>query len=165
MSHAHAPGGSDPRSDALLAILDDVGRVVESARPMPMSASVLVNKAEVLDLVAAAREAVPDQVAAADAIVAQAEGVLAEARAEADRLVAEARAEAARLTSEHEITQAARGSAEEILAAAQAQARDLERDADRYCDSRLAEFEADLAAIQQQAAAGRARLASRLAQR
>lgn len=156
-----------PRADqedasaALLGLLDDLARVVSGARPMPMSASVLVNKAEVLDLIAAAREAVPDQVAAADLVVAQAQEVLARAHTEADGLRQEAREEAARLVSEHQITAEAREQAAEIVSQATDKAAQLEADADEYCDSRLAQFETDLGAVSQQVAAGRARLAAR----
>ncbi len=149
------------RSAPLLAILDDVSSLVAAARAMPMSASVIVNRAEVLDLVAAARDAVPDQVAAADQIVADAESVLARAKAEADEVLAQARAEADRLVSAHEITEGAQTRAAEIVAAAEAKAVELEAGADDYCDARLAQFEVDLDAIKQQVLAGRARLAAR----
>lgn len=152
---------SPERSAPLLAILDDVAVVVESARSMPMSASVIVNKAEVLDLVAAAREAVPDQVAAADQIVADAESVLAKAKAEAAEILQGAREEAERLVSDHEITAGAHDRAAEIVAAAEQRAVELEAGADDYCDSRLAQFETDLDAVRQQVLAGRARLAAR----
>lgn len=149
------------RTESLLALLDDVRRVVETARSMPMSSSALVNRAEVLDLVAAAREAVPDQVAAADRIVADAEAVLERGRQEAQRILADAQARAEDLVAEHEITTASQHRAAEIEAAAKARADQLEADADEYCDSRLAQFETDLGAIQQQVEAGRARLAAR----
>ena len=153
---------TDPERQApLLALLDDVADVVQGARAMPMSASVIVNRAEVLDLVAAARDAVPDQVAAADQIVSDAEAVLARAQAEAAQILADARADAERLVSDHEITQGAHGRAAEIVAAAQSKAAELEAGADSYCDSRLAQFEVDIDAVRQQVLAGRARLAAR----
>jgi len=156
----HTTSTEDPAA-GLLALLDDLRDVVEQARAMPMSASVLVNKAEVVDLIAAAREAVPDQVAAADRIVAEAEGVLARSKAEGADILAAAHVEADRLVSDHEITRLARERAAEIVAEAEARAARLEADADDYCDSRLAQFEVDLGAVSKQVAAGRARLAAR----
>lgn len=150
----------DPAA-GLLALLDDLRDVVEQARAMPMSASVLVNKAEVVDLIAAVREAVPDQVAAADRIVAEAEGVLARSTAEGSEILSSAQIEADRLVSAHEVTRLATERAAEIVAAAQDRAAKLEADADDYCDSRLAQFEVDLEAVTKQVAAGRARLAAR----
>lgn len=151
---------ADP-GEPLLALLGDLRHLVETARTMPMSASALLNRAEVLDLIDAAREAVPDQVAAADQIVADAEAVLQRGRAEAADIVARARTKAEDMTTEHEIANAARAKAQEIIAEASARAAKLEADADEYCDSRLGQFETDLGAISQQVAAGRARLAAR----
>lgn len=155
---------ADP-AEPLLALLDDLRSLIEHARNMPMSASAIVNRAEVLDLVAAAREAVPDQVAAADQIVADAEAVLARGRAEAASIVADARSKAEDLVSDHAITEVAQRKAADMVAEAKAKADKLEADADEYCDSRLAQFETDLAAITNQVAAGRARLAARRSER
>lgn len=155
------PTRAEGQTEGLLVLLEDLRSVVEQARAMPMSASVLVNKAEVLDLIGAAREAVPDQVAAADRIVAEAESVLARSQAEAAQAVASAAVEAERLVSEHELTRLAEARAADIIAAADAKAARLEADADDYCDSRLSQFEVDLEAVAKQVAAGRARLAAR----
>lgn len=151
----------DQRAAPLLGILDEAAALVRDARAMPMSASVLVNRAELLDLVAAARDAVPDQVEAADRIVADAEAVLTRARDEADEALEHARAEAERLVADHEITARAHERAAEIVAAAEAKAKELREGADDYCDRRLAQFEVDLDGVRQQVQAGRARLAAR----
>lgn len=107
----NAPSGNSGanQGEALLAILDDITRQVQHARAVPMSASAMVNRAELLDLVAAAREAVPDQVAAADRIVAEAEGVRSHAVHEGEEIVAQAHAKAADLVAEHAIVGEAKG--------------------------------------------------------
>lgn len=160
----NAPSGNSGanQGEALLAILDDITRQVQHARAVPMSASAMVNRAELLDLVAAAREAVPDQVAAADRIVAEAEGVRSHAVHEGEEIVAQAHAKAADLVAEHAIVGEAKGRAAEIVAAAEEEAKGLRADSDRYADQRLAEMESDLDAALNQVRAGRARLAGRL---
>ena len=50
----------------------------------------------------------------------------------------------------------------EIVAQAQRTADELRRDADDYCDRRLADFEIDLGKVLAQVQAGRAKLAGRL---
>ena len=60
----------------VIAALDQIEDLVEIARALPMSASVLVNKAEVLDLLEQARQALPDDLVAADAVVADADAVM-----------------------------------------------------------------------------------------
>lgn len=152
------------RGASLVAILDQLATLVSNARPMPMSASVLVNKAETLDLIAAATAVVPDEIRAAEALNAEADAMLQRARAEADELLAEAQQRAAQLVSQEQVVALAEERANDIIAAAEEKAAQLARDADDYCDRQLAQFEIDLGAIAAQVQAGRQRLASRATQ-
>lgn len=129
---------------------------------MPMSSSVLVNRAEVLDLVAQARTVLPTQLARADEVLAGADAVLAEARGEAEQVVAAAKERAAELVDREQVVVAARVRADEIVAEAERAAEAMRRDADDYCDRRLADFEIDLGRVLTQVQAGRAKLADRL---
>lgn len=148
--------------EGLTGILQALEEVVAQARAMPMSSSVIVNRTEVLDLLAQAREVLPAELTEADEVLAGADRVLAEARADADRVVAEARAEAARLVSQEEVVRAAQARAAEIVAEAERTAEELRREADDYCDRRLADFEIDLGRVLAQVQAGRTKLAQRL---
>ncbi|WP_372594523.1 hypothetical protein [Actinotalea sp.] len=148
--------------EGLTTILVEIERAVQQARAMPMSSSVLVSRAELLDLVEQARAALPDQLGRADELLADADDVLAEARAQAEQIVAAARERAAELVSTEQVVVAARVRAEEIVAAAEATGAQLRREADDYCDRRLADFEIDLGRVVAQVQAGRAKLAGRL---
>ncbi|HEY0119452.1 MAG TPA: hypothetical protein VGC04_11785 [Cellulomonas sp.] len=152
----------DERTGGVQGVLEALTVAVAGARAMPMSSSVLVNKAELLDLVEQAREALPGQLTRADALLADADAAKEQARQEAQAIVATARAEAARLVEADAVTVAAREKAAQILADAQEQAEALRRDADDYCDRRLADFEIDLGKVLSQVQAGRAKLAGRL---
>lgn len=152
----------DERTEGVQGVLEALTAAVTSARAMPMSSSVLVNRAELLDLVEQAREALPTQLTRADALLADADAAKDQARVEADAIVAAARAEAERLVESEAVTVAAREKAQTIVAEAQAQADALRRDADDYCDRRLADFEIDLGKVLAQVQAGRAKLAGRL---
>ena len=57
----------------LTAVLDALEEALQAARAMPMSSSVLVSRAELLDLVAQAREALPAQLGRADEVLATCE--------------------------------------------------------------------------------------------
>jgi cell division septum initiation protein DivIVA len=57
---------------------------------------------------------------------------------------------------------AAQERAAQIVAEAEETADRLQRDADDYCDRRLADFEIDLGKVLSQVQAGRAKLAGRL---
>ncbi len=156
--------------DGVLVAIEDA---LSSARAMPMSASVLVNRAELMSLVEQVRQALPDQLREADAIVASAdvqrasaradaERALAAARSDAERIVADARAQADRLVDAEHVVVEAKERAAQVLHSAQAEAAALRQDADEYCDRSLADLEIDLGKVLAQVETGRARLAGRL---
>lgn len=149
-------------TDVLTGVLDALTEAVSGARAMPMSSSVLVSKAELLDLVDQARQALPTQLGQAEALLAEADTARAAARAEAERIVQAAQQRSAELVSEHEVVVQAVEEAHRIAQEAQDQATRLRREADDYCDRRLAEFEIDLGKVLAQVQAGRAKLADRL---
>lgn len=151
--------------ESLIAILDQIVETIGSARAMPMSASVLVNKAELIELVNSAKNVVPSQISKADSLVAQADEVLARAQRESEELIERAQSKAQELVAEQAIVALAEQRATEIVQEAEATASRLMHDADLYCDSRLAEFEVDLGKISQQVTAGRVRLEERIQER
>jgi hypothetical protein len=148
--------------EGLTGILDALAAAVSQARAMPMSSSVLVNRVELLDLVDQAREVLPTQLTRADEVLAAADAARAAAQADAEAIIEDARARAAELVEADAITAAARVRADEIVADAEREAEGLRRDADDYCDRRLADFEIDLGKLLGQVQAGRAKLATRL---
>ncbi len=150
------------RPEGLTGILDALATAISAARAMPMSSSVLVNRAELTDLVEQARAALPSQLGRADDILAQADEAQASTRAEGERLLAEARVAAADLVTQEAVVEQARARALEIVQEAERVAEGLRRDADDYCDRRLADFEIDLGKVLSQVQAGRAKLAGRL---
>ena len=117
----------------VIAALDRIEDLLEAARAVPLSASVMVNRAEVLDLLDQAREALPDDLKAADAVVADADAVLVRAdsaREKADQLVAEAEEHAQKTREKAEedakrVREQAEADAENTLADANAQAERL----------------------------------------
>ena len=61
------------RPEGLTGVLDAIASAVANARAMPMSSSVLVNRAELLDLVDQARDVLPTQLTRADEVLADAD--------------------------------------------------------------------------------------------
>jgi len=150
------------RPEGLTGVLDAIESAVVAARAMPMSSSVLVSRAELLDLVAQARDVLPTQLSEADEVLADADAARSAAQADADALLEAARQEAARLVEAEAVVVAAHERAAQVVAEAQTTAEGLRRDADDYCDRRLADFEIDLGKVLAQVQAGRAKLAGRL---
>ena len=143
-------------------LLDALTDVIERARSMPMSSSVLVNRNEALDLIDELRDALPTQLTRADEVLSDADQVMSDAQAEAENLIATARARADELIRTEQVVVRAEAHAREIVAHAEATSATLRHEADDYCDRRLAEFEIDLGKILAQVHAGRDKLADRL---
>jgi len=124
--------------------LDELSTMVESARAMPMSASCVVNRAHVLDLLDEVRALLPQALAQADDVLADREDIVAAAREEAEAVLAAAQVRAGELVSEHEIYRAAVAEADAVRADADAEAQRMRRETDDYVDAKLANFEVAL---------------------
>jgi cell division septum initiation protein DivIVA len=142
--------------------LDELVALVESARAVPLSASCVVPREEVLDLLDELRAALPDALEDARGVVAAREELIGQARdrrdraiedarseadrlvggarAEADRLLSAARADAERMVSADGVRRAAEAEARGVLEAARERSDRLRADADAYADERLAEL-------------------------
>lgn len=137
--------------------------LLAEARPMPLSASVMVNRQDFDDLIADLREALPDEIRQARWVLKERDEVLAQARREAAQLLDDAEAERARLIGETEIMRAAQRESERILDEARDRARVLRLEAEDYVDAKLASFETVLGKTLTQVEKGRERLRGRMA--
>ena len=123
----------------VIAALDQIEDLVESARSIPLSASIMVNKAEILDLLDQAREALPEDLVAADAVVADADAVLVRADSAAEQAIAEANT---RASSTLEAVSAAREEAERTTSRADAEAEATLAQARADAEAALADAQA-----------------------
>ncbi|MEU1179785.1 ATP synthase F0 subunit B [Streptomyces sp. NPDC005820] len=121
--------------------LDEIVTAVSSARSMPMSASCVVNRAELLALLEEVRAALPDSLAEARELIGDRDQMVEQARQEADRIISTAHAERGSLISDTEIARRSQAEADRILAEARREAEEVRADADDYVDSKLANFE------------------------
>lgn len=121
--------------------LDELSSLVEEARSMPMSASCIVNRAELLGLLEELRELLPEEFRHAQLLLDDREAVVEEGRREAQRVIAEAEVQRDLLTSENAVMAAAEVRAEEIRLAAVEEAQTMRAEVDDYVDSKLANFE------------------------
>jgi vacuolar-type H+-ATPase subunit H len=121
--------------------LDEIVTAVDSARAMPMSASCVVNRAELLAKLEEVREALPGSLAQAEQVLGGREQMVAEAQAEAQRIIESGHAERGSLVSGTEVVRQAQAEAEQILAQARQEAAEIRAEADDYVDSKLANFE------------------------
>lgn len=143
--------------------LDEITRLIEDARAMPMSASALVNRAELLGLLDELRELLPEELHHADLLLSDREAVVEQGRSQAEQLLNQARSEHDRLVEQTEVVASARQRAAQVQQQAQAEATRLLTEADDYVDRKLGDFEITLEKLTQQVQRGRQHLAQRAA--
>lgn len=146
-----------PRAEALLRRAADL---VASARPMPLSTSVMVNRDEVLELLEEGIDRLPDELRAARWLLKERDEYLASVRREGEEILEAARARAEAMVQRTEVAKAAEQRARQVVEQAQADARSMRHEVEDYCDQRLASFEIVLERIGRTVAEGRARLQS-----
>ena len=135
--------------------------LVLSARAMPMSASCVINRGEVLSAIDDVIAHLPDELADAQQVIDESSAKVSEGEAEASRILGEARQEASELARDSAVVHEAEELAATIKADAEAEAAALRRETDVFIDSRMAGFESVLHKTTSQVHTARARLAER----
>lgn len=149
---------SDRASYDVETILLRLKEMVETGRSMPMSASVMVNREEVLELLEEAMATLPQEMRHARWLLKERDEFLAQARREADDIIEAGRVRAERMVERTEVTREARRVAQQVMDDARGQARQLRHEAEDYVDQKLASFEVVLERTMQAVQKGRERL-------
>jgi vacuolar-type H+-ATPase subunit H len=132
--------------------------VVEEARGVPLSASCVVHRGEMLEILEGARDVLPKDLFSAEVIISEKAQIIEEGRASAEAMIATAREDVARMVEQTAIVQAARDEAQRILDEARDVAEDERREVEAYIDGRLATLEVILTKTMDAVARGRERL-------
>lgn len=128
---------------SVLELMDVLEDMVASARRVPLSASVVVNEDELLELLDRIRVGLPDELVQARHTVDDGERILSgahedaertlnAAEAEAQRMLREAHEQAAALVSQHHIVTQAQTHADALVADAEERAARVRLEADSY---------------------------------
>ena len=125
----------------LNARLQQIVELIEQAKSMPLSSSVLVNREEIMELLEAARTELPEEIKQARWVVKDREELITKARRDGEAVLRSAKEEQVRLLSEEEVVRAAQEEAAQILGEAREQARQLRLEAEDYVDAKLAQYE------------------------
>ncbi|HTX62954.1 MAG TPA: hypothetical protein VMD28_04915, partial [Acidimicrobiales bacterium] len=134
---AHEEGGAHVRTGDELGAAELLQRAVDlvaGAKAMPLSASVLVSREELLDVLQAALDRLPDELREARWLLRERQEFLAERGREAEALMADVRAQAEHMVSRSEVVRQANQVAQRILDDANEEARRLRHEAEDYCD-------------------------------
>ena len=132
--------------------------LVQTAKAMPLSASVLVSREELAELLQGALDHMPDELRQARWLLKERDEFLAEKSREADALLEEVRVQAERMVQRTEIVRQANHVAQRILDDANEEARRLRHEAEDYADQKLASFEIVLDRTMKTVQAGREKL-------
>jgi cell division septum initiation protein DivIVA len=138
-------------------------QLLAEARPVPLSASVMVNRSQFDDLLGDLRTHLPEELRQSRWIIKERDELLEQAERDSERIMADAELQRDRLISETEVARGAGREAERLLDEAREQARMLRLEAEDYVDGRLASFEIVLAKTMKAVENGRERLRGRLA--
>ncbi len=148
-----APPSSDP--ETLLIRLRDL---VDEARQMPLSASVMINREEFAELIDAILEALPAELRDARWLLRDRDEVKARAEREAAQILEAAKVQAGRMVERTEVVREAQAVATRILDEATDDANRLQNEAEDYIDQKLAAFEVVLQRTISTVQSGRDRL-------
>jgi cell division septum initiation protein DivIVA len=158
LPEASAPAAGQHAGADTEALLRRVMDLVQNAKAMPLSASVLIAKDEFVDLLEAALERLPEELRQARWMLKERDDYLARARREGDQIIEAARARAESMVQRTDIVREAKFTAQRTVDEAEAESRKLRMEADDYVDRRLAKLEIELERITKQVHAGRQRL-------
>ena len=132
---------TEPGAANLDDLLVELRDLVESARTMPMSASVLVNREETLELIDEALASMPEELRHARWLIKERDEYLVQARRDAEDIVEAGRVQAERMVERTEVAREARRVAQQVISQAEADSRRLRHEAEDYIDQKLASFE------------------------
>jgi cell division septum initiation protein DivIVA len=144
------------------ARLHQLERLVADAKTVPLSASVMVNRAEIDDLVGDLRDALPQELVQARRVVREREEILDRAEGDAARILEDARSDRDRIVSQEDVVRAAEREAGRIVEEAREHARQIRLEAEDYVDAKLANFEIVLHKTLTAVEKGRQKLRGRL---
>ena len=141
-------------------LLAEVIEHVATARAMPMSASAMVNRDEMLDTLNEARNRLPVELKEARWLLKEREEFMRRTDLEGKDILEAARAQAEQMVQRTEIVKAAEHRARRIVETADDEARRLRLESEDFCDQRLAQFEIVLERTMKMVVAGREKLAA-----
>lgn len=125
-------------------LVERLESLVVHARKLPMTDQVILEQAQLLDLIDQLRVAIPEEVRQARRTIQETDRVLGHAREEAERIIAAAQEQAALLLQDHRLVTEAGSRADEITERAEQRAEETMRGADQYAVDVLLRLQGDL---------------------
>jgi hypothetical protein len=153
------PQGRHARRD-IEQDLRDLIEIITNAKQMPLSASALIPREDVLGLLEQAVHNVPDEIRESRWALRDREALMEAEQIKAMQLMDQVRAEAARMVDKTELVRQSHLRADQIIAEAQAKARQIINQSEDFIDGKLAGFEIVLERLIKTTHSGRERLST-----
>jgi len=155
---AEPPHPQQHRVPQAEALLRKAIEIVADARPVPLSASSMINKDELLELLQTVADSLPDELRSARWLLKERDDFLARVQHEGDEIVAVSRTRAQQMVQRTEVVKAAGDHARKLVADADAEARRLRLETEDWCDQKLGGFEVILQRTLRTVESGRSKL-------
>jgi hypothetical protein len=131
-------------------LIDRLERLLNESWRMPLSAYLVVNEDDFLDVIDQMRTAIPQEIKDGERVQRERDRIIAQAEEESERIVKLAQEEADKAIENHELILAAEQRANTILERAQREAGVLKSEADEYARGVLVSLDDQLAGMDEQ---------------
>lgn len=131
-------------------LIDRLERLLAESTRMPLSAYLIINEDDFLDVIDQMRTAIPQQIKDGERLQRERERIVAQSEEEAERVVQLAREEAGGLVADHKVSLAAELRANAIMERARQEAEVLKADANEYARVVLGSLDGQLHAVEEQ---------------
>ncbi|MDR1815362.1 MAG: ATPase [Clostridiales Family XIII bacterium] len=128
----------------VLDLLEEIEAVCDTAPGVPLTNKIMVDKAELLEIVDDIRKALPDEIQQAQFIKDERERILNDAKEEYETIIKDAEQRAEILVDQNQITQQAKQRAKELEDSAASGAKQLKMSTYDYIDKVLYDFQEKL---------------------
>ena len=125
----------------VLDLLEEVEEICDTSAGVPLTNKIMVDKAELLEIIEDIRKALPDEIQQAQFIKDERERILNDAKEEYETIIKDAEQRAEILVDQNEITTRSKQRAREIEDSAAAGAKQLKMSTYDYVDKVLYDFE------------------------
>jgi cell division septum initiation protein DivIVA len=125
----------------VLELLDELDEILDTASGVPLMKKIIVDSAEIQDIVKEIRVALPDEIQQAQWIKEQRQNILDEAKKEYELIIQDAKQQAEILLDTSEIMTRAKAAAKDLTAQTETNVKQLKLDTYDYIDKILFEFQ------------------------
>ena len=131
-------------------LIDRLERLLNESWRMPLSAYLVINEDDFLDIIDQMRTAIPKEIKEGERVQRERDRIIAQAEEESERIVHLAHAEADKAVEDHELIRAAEQRANTIIERAQREAGVLRSEADEYARGVLVSLDNQLGGMDEQ---------------